>query len=211
MTKIFPSMMCPICEIGELKSISDGVFTFRHGKKSYNVPGQHHAECSECGTSAYLPNQRKINSELIAEFQAGLVDYVSPSDVLAVRERYSLTQKQASQIFKGGINGFSKWERGVAFPSGATAMLIKVALASPDAMKELAKIAGVDFPIVEAMSEVLDLSQHISSVKSEYLVVKCTHSEYSDDFVERTDIGYDNEKIGMWEMKRQENLQRGRH
>lgn len=190
----FPSVVCPMCGEGTFESFDDGVFSFRHGNKSYSVPEQNYAKCSACETSGYLPGQRKKNSELISDFQKLIPDYVSPSDVLAVRERYSLTQKQAAQIFKGGPNGFSKWERGVTFPSGPTAMLIKVALSSSDAMRALAKVACVSFPIVDNFEALIPPVALEVVSKSELLIIQCTHSEYNDD----VDIDDESEKIEKW-------------
>lgn len=197
-------VMCPLCESGEFTPFSDGVHSFRHGKKKHEVKGLQYARCSNCETTGYLPGQRKFNAELISKYQAKIPEYISPSDVLAVRERYSLTQKEASKIFKGGPNGFSKWERGIAFPSGPTAMLIKVALSSIEAMRELAKIADVDIPIVDskfAAKEVVHQPVDQPSVLN--VIVQCTHAEYVDDYVERNDVGFDSEKIGIWTAENQ--------
>lgn len=174
--------MCPICDSGEFEPHDDGTHNFRHGRKTYIVKGLQYALCTACGTSGYLPGQRKANSKLIKEFQASLVDYISPSDVLSVREKYSLTQKQASQLFKGGVNGFSKWERGVAFPSAGTAMLMKVALASNEAMQTLVEIANVDFEVDSSTVE-HDLGKASEKI-SPLVITQCTHAEYRDDFVD---------------------------
>lgn len=203
MRKNFSAVICPICDEGQFEPFDDDVFTFRHGGKQYSVPHLNYAKCNVCGTSGYLPGQRKLNSELISEFQAELVDYISPSEVLAVRERYSLTQRQASQIFRGGENGFSKWERGVVSPSGPTAMLIKVALRSAEAMRNLAKIARVDFPIIDNANQqegihlVSDASEKPPHPRDKVIIV-CTHMEYSDE----SDIDEENEKITPWKSEK---------
>jgi len=182
--------ICPICDYGEFRPHNDGVFNFRHGRKTYSVQNQQYALCTECETSGYLPGQRRENSNSIKKFQASLVDYISPSDVLSVREKYNLTQKQASQLLKGGVNGFSKWERGVSFPNAGIVMLLKVALESSDAMQTLARVANVDFaveiPKGEAISEADD------SKTAPLVVIQCTHNEYRDEVVDN-DIESDSE------------------
>lgn len=181
---------CPICDCGEFRPHGDGVFNFRHGRKTYTVENQQYALCTECGTSGYLPGQRRTNANSIKKFQAALTDYISPSDVLSVREKYNLTQKQASQLFKGGVNGFSRWERGIAFPSAGTAMLLKVALASTDAMKTLARVANVDFLIETPKGEVAPTTD--DSKGAPLVVIQCTHNEYRDEVVDN-DIESDSE------------------
>jgi HTH-type transcriptional regulator / antitoxin MqsA len=134
---------CPLCGKNGWHPHNDGVYEFRHGRKSYSVPDQQYALCDHCGTKGFLPGQRDFNRSKIREFQQALLEYISPSDVLAVREKYCLSQSDASKIFGGGTQGFSKWERGTAVPAGTTARLIKLALAVPLAMQHLAEQCNV--------------------------------------------------------------------
>lgn len=143
MNNIFASELCPICESGKWQPKSDDVHLIRHGRKTYKITGLHYAICNKCGAHGYLPGQRKANRLLVQKFHESLPWYVSPSDVLAVREKYRLTQKQANEIFGGGSQGFSKWERGIASPAGPTARLIKTALKYPEIMRALAEESGV--------------------------------------------------------------------
>jgi len=143
MKKLAPEV-CPICGEGTWQPHSDGTYVFRHGRKEHKVPGQHYALCDKCGLRGYLPGQREENSRLVKAYQDSQVGYISPSDVLAVREKYQLTQTQANLIFGGGTQGFSKWERGVTSPAGPTARLIKLALRYPEVMRELGKEAGIE-------------------------------------------------------------------
>ncbi len=143
MNNLFAPEPCPLCKGGIWKPYTDGTYQFRHGRKSHSVSGQHYAMCGKCGTRGYLPGQRDANQQSIREYQNTLLGYVSPADVLALREKYLLTQEQAGVIFGGGKHGFSKWECGKATPAGPTARLIKLALKLPDVMRALAADAGV--------------------------------------------------------------------
>jgi len=138
------SITCPLCRKGHWNAHADGEYKFSHGRKSYVVKDQLYALCDYCETRGYLPGQRDLNKKAIREFQSKLLDYISPSDVLAVREKYCLTQIEAAKIFGGGKQGFSKWERGTATPSGTTARMLKLALEVPQAMKYLAAQANVE-------------------------------------------------------------------
>ncbi|MDP1689324.1 MAG: type II toxin-antitoxin system MqsA family antitoxin [bacterium] len=140
----FISEHCPICESGRWEPKSDDVCIFRHGRKTHKVIGLHYAICNICGTRGYLHGQRKENQHLIQNYQSSLLGYISPSDVLAIREKYELTQKEANKIFGGGSQGFSKWERGVTSPAGTTARLIKLALKYPEVMRALAKESDIN-------------------------------------------------------------------
>jgi HTH-type transcriptional regulator / antitoxin MqsA len=143
MNTLFAPEPCPVCGDGTWKPYCDGTHEFRHGRRSHFVGGQHYALCDKCGTMGYLPGQRDANRLLMREYQNALPGYISPSDVLALREKYLLTQEQAGLIFGGGKQGFSKWECGKASPAGPTARLIRLALKLPDAMSALAAEAGI--------------------------------------------------------------------
>lgn len=188
MKKIFESVKCPACESGEWQPKSDGVHSFRHSRKEYQVGGLHYAVCNNCGLRGFLPGQRKANRELIQKYQNTLVGYISPSDVLLVREKYLLTQKQANKIFGGGSQGFSKWERGIASPAGPTARLIKLALKHPDVMRALAEDSGVKLaePIVpKTVSHVFVVKQktveNLTSAIGEYSTTRGSSFEVELD------------------------------
>jgi len=178
---------CPICDSGEWQPKSDDVYTFRHGRRTHQVAGLHHAICNKCGTRGYLHGQRKANQLLVKKYQETLLGYVSPSDVLAVRERYLLTQTQANKIFGGGSQGFSKWERGITSPAGTTARLIKLALKYPEVMRALANESGVELtvPVVSHHTPLVVIVSRVSVEKIQ---------NYCDDNATCNDSSFDVEQ-----------------
>ena len=55
-----------------------------------------------------------------------------------IREKLGLTQAEAGRIFGGGVNAFSRYERGVAKPSATMRKLLKLAEQHPELVKEIA-------------------------------------------------------------------------
>lgn len=156
---------CPLCGEPTWESHSDRAYSFSHGHKDYVVSGLAYAHCSSCDSRGYMEGQRDSNLKKIADFQSELIDYISPSTVLSVREKYDLTQEQANEIFGGGKQGFSKWERGIVVPSGTAARMMKLALKSPSAFLEMAEVAKVIVskpPELEEQVTVVDLYAHLS-------------------------------------------------
>ena len=164
-----------MCQTGQWIPYSDGKYKFLHGRKSYVVENQAYAVCNECGTEGFLPGQRDSNRQKIREFQSSLLDYISPSDVLAVREKYCLKQSDAIKIFGGGTQGFSKWERGAAAPSGSVARMLKLVLEVPQAMKYLAAQANV-----ELSYEKITVQNTTAKVVAIYEVINRDSSESND-------------------------------
>ncbi|KFN45181.1 hypothetical protein N787_13385 [Arenimonas metalli CF5-1] len=77
-------------------------------------------------------------SALVGEFNrrvnAGIVD---PSFVARVRRKLQLDQREAAEIFGGGVNAFSRYETGKALPSVALVKLLKVLDRHPELLDEV--------------------------------------------------------------------------
>jgi putative zinc finger/helix-turn-helix YgiT family protein len=139
-----PAHACPMCGEGSLQPRADRQYVFRYLRRLHTVAGLEHAVCDRCGTSSYLPGQLARNKTRIEQAQREVAGYIGPQDILALRERYGLSQKLAARIFGGGVRAFSKWERGEVRPAEPTAKLMHLALADPGAMRSLVKLAGLD-------------------------------------------------------------------
>lgn len=77
------------------------------------------------------------NKAKIDAYQRSIVGLM-PQDILALREKYMISQQQAAAIFQCGKTQFSKWERGEHAPTGPTAILLRKALENQELMRELA-------------------------------------------------------------------------
>ena len=62
---------------------------------------------------------------------------VDPSFILGVRKKLHLDQREASEIFGGGVNAFSRYENGKTKPPLALVKLLKVLDRHPDLLKEV--------------------------------------------------------------------------
>lgn len=151
---------CPLCEEGRMIPSADLSYKFRYGPHEYVVGGLQQATCDKCGTSGYLPGQLAHNKARINEYQKSLVKIISPSEIFELRSKHGLSQAQAAQIFGGGANAFSKWERGEVIPTESAAKLLKLALESEDIMNKLATEANVK---LKADDELTVLLSHESS------------------------------------------------
>jgi HTH-type transcriptional regulator/antitoxin MqsA len=77
-------------------------------------------------------------SEMVGLFQrqvnAALVD---PSHIAKVRRKLDLDQRQAAEIFGGGINAFSLYENGKTKPPLALVKLFKLLDRHPELLNEI--------------------------------------------------------------------------
>lgn len=61
----------------------------------------------------------------------------SRAEVRRIRKKLGLTQKQAAAIFGGGVNAFSRYERGEIEPNMATRHLLRLLDAHPGLLDEI--------------------------------------------------------------------------
>ena len=77
-------------------------------------------------------------SELLGQFQRQVnAAFVDPDYIAKVRRKLDLDQRQAAEIFGGGINAFSRYENGKTKPSLALVKLLKVLDRHPDLLDEV--------------------------------------------------------------------------
>ncbi len=62
---------------------------------------------------------------------------VDPSYIAAVRKKLALDQREAAEIFGGGINAFSRYETGKTKPSLALIKLLKLLDRHPELLDEV--------------------------------------------------------------------------
>jgi HTH-type transcriptional regulator/antitoxin MqsA len=68
----------------------------------------------------------------------------NPPEVRIIREKLGLTQAEAGRVFGGGVNAFSRYERGAAKPSPTIRKLLKVVEHHPELIEEIAEISWIE-------------------------------------------------------------------
>lgn len=129
-------MKCSLCGSIDLKyGIKNVPFTFRGHKTEIQVEGEH---CSACGEVIMNKEQANAYQRKIKEFKALVSsETISPDFIMQVRKKLLLTQKEASKIFGGGVNAFSRYENGKAVPHPATIQLLRMLNNHPELLNEI--------------------------------------------------------------------------
>lgn len=99
--------------------------------------------CSVCKREFISKNQIIRNDKSIREAKKIHDGLFSSKEIAEARKKLGLTQEQASLVFGGGRNAFSKYERGEVSQSAAMDKLIKQALKHPVVYKDLLNSAGI--------------------------------------------------------------------
>lgn len=117
---------CPICERGKLSaSVVDEVLTYS-GRKLV-VAGIEISVCDSCGEEVVLPPQAKRNDVRFCDARRKFDGLMTTVEIVAWRRRHSLTQYAAAEILGGGVNAFSRYERGEVTQSRSTDLLMRIA------------------------------------------------------------------------------------
>ena len=102
------------------------------------LPAVSGAFCPVCGEGVLeRAESNRISAALLAfhkEVNAALVD---PQFIAQVRKKLALDQREAAEIFGGGINAFSRYENGKTKPPLALVKLLKVLDRHPDLLAEV--------------------------------------------------------------------------
>ncbi len=95
--------------------------------------------CNNCDRE-FISKPQILQNE--AALRAAKKEYdglLSSEEIIRARRTLSLTQEQASRVFGGGRNAFSKYERGEVSQSVAMDKLIRICLSHREIFHELAR------------------------------------------------------------------------
>lgn len=130
-------MLCPCCGEAELiHDIRDMSYTYK-GEVTV-IPEIEGDFCPACGEVILNREQGDRYSESIGLFQRQVnAAYVDPHFITKIRKKLDLDQRQAAEIFGGGVNAFSRYENGKTKPPLALVKLLKVLDRHPDLLDEV--------------------------------------------------------------------------
>ncbi|MCF6319260.1 MAG: type II toxin-antitoxin system MqsA family antitoxin [Proteobacteria bacterium] len=99
--------------------------------------------CSDCGREYLLRDQILRNDARLREAKKVVDGLLTSQEIKTARLKLRLTQEQASLVFGGGKNAFSKYESSEVSQSKSMDKLIRTCLHHPNAFKDLLSDAGI--------------------------------------------------------------------
>jgi HTH-type transcriptional regulator / antitoxin MqsA len=130
-------MKCPSCGAAKLVvSTRDVDYTYKSQTTTISaVTGEF---CPACEEIVLNQEHGDRYSEQVAEFQRQVnAMHVDPKYIVRVRKKLQLGQREAGDIFGGGVNAFSRYETGKTRPPQALVKLLKVLDRHPDLLEEV--------------------------------------------------------------------------
>jgi len=132
-------MKCPICDEAELvRDTRDIPYTYKG--ESTTIPGVTGEFCPACGESILDAAESARTSSMMLDFNKQVnASIVDPEFIVSVRKKLALDQREAAEIFGGGVNAFSRYENGKTKPPLALVKLLRVLERHPDLLAEVRK------------------------------------------------------------------------
>ena len=130
-------MKCPVCGAAELIHDTRDV-PFAYKGEFTIIPAVTGEFCPACDEIILNREHGDRYSELIGVFQRQVnAAFVDPNYITRVRRKLDLDQRQAAELFGGGVNAFSRYENGKTKPPLALVKLFKLLDRHPDLLDEL--------------------------------------------------------------------------
>ena len=130
-------MKCPVCGTAELiHDIRDLPYTYKGESTVLTaVTGDFCPACAESILDA--TESKRVMREMRAFSKQVNAAIVDPGFITTVRKKLDLDQREAAEIFGGGINAFSRYETGKTKPPLALVKLFKLLDRHPDLLNEV--------------------------------------------------------------------------
>jgi len=130
-------MKCLCCGAAELiHDTRDMPYTYKG--ENTTIPAVTGDFCPACGEVVLNREQGDRYSEMVGLFQRQVnAAYVDPDYIAKVRRKLNLDQRQAAELFGGGVNAFSRYENGKTKPPLALVELLKLLDRHPDLLTEV--------------------------------------------------------------------------
>lgn len=130
-------MKCPVCGGAELVADTRDVpYTYK-GETTVvpDVTGDFCPACTEIVLDAAAADRYGAAVRaFVQQVNAAIVD---PTFIANVRKKLALDQREAAEIFGGGVNAFSRYENGKTRPPLALVKLLRVLDRHPELLDEI--------------------------------------------------------------------------
>jgi HTH-type transcriptional regulator/antitoxin MqsA len=153
---------CKICKSEKILHLEE-IETISFKGNSLEI-SMEYSICQNCEREFVSKQQIMNNDARIRDAKKHFDGLMTSTEILDARTTLGLTQEQASLVFGGGKNAFSKYERAEVSQSAAMDRLIKICLKHPNVFKELLKSAKVKISDGQIAYE--DNILHYSKIKA---------------------------------------------
>jgi len=133
-------MKCPSCGAAELVHDTRDLPYIYKGEATA-IPAVRGDFCPACDEAVLDASESsRVSAAMLAFNKQVNASIVDPGFIAAVRKKLALDQREAAEIFGGGVNAFSRYENGKTKPPLALVKLLKVLDRHPELLNEVRTI-----------------------------------------------------------------------
>jgi HTH-type transcriptional regulator/antitoxin MqsA len=136
------TVICPNCEEGSLR-LATYADTFKNGTSTIEGAGLECYVCSHCDARPQFEQQIRSNHLRVADAKRRAAGLLEGAAIRAIREQLALSQHDAAELFGGGANAFSKYERGEVVQSDSMDRLLRIVAMYPLLAEELRLLSAM--------------------------------------------------------------------
>lgn len=125
---------CPICKGCVVRETREKNISYKEKHLSVLQPGWY---CDNCSEEFLSKKDIQVTRKEIVDFKRRVDGYLTSEDIIAFRQKFSLSQKNASTLLGGGPMAFSKYERGIVTQNRAVDLLIRLLVSGKITLKDL--------------------------------------------------------------------------
>ena len=130
-------MKCPSCAASELLPDTRDMPYIYKGESTL-IPGVTGDFCPACDESILNAVESRRTMNFMLDFNKQVnASIVDPGFIASVRKKLALDQREAAELFGGGVNAFSRYENGKTKPPLALVKLLKILDRHPDLLNEV--------------------------------------------------------------------------
>ncbi|ODN41573.1 type II toxin-antitoxin system MqsA family antitoxin [Piscirickettsia litoralis] len=130
---------CPLCgEHAAVHETRESEYVYKGVQYSIIQPG---LWCDSCDDAVISPADRKASQKDRATAHAIIDGVLTPDEIKRARKIIKLTQAEAAEYFGGGVNAFSKYERGEIQIPKAVSLLLSLLVERTIALDSLSAVA----------------------------------------------------------------------
>lgn len=130
-------MKCPSCAAAELMHDTRDI-TYTYKGETTQIPAVTGDFCPACDESILAAEESRRTMQAMLAFNKQVnAASVDPDFIASVRKKLGLDQREASELFGGGVNAFSRYENGKTKPPLALVKLLKLLDRHPDLLNEV--------------------------------------------------------------------------
>ncbi len=135
-------MKCPRCGAAKLvHDTRDLPYTYKG--ESTTIAAVAGDYCPACGEAVLDAVESARTGAAMLEFNKQVnASIVDPQFIASVRKKLRIGQREAAEIFGGGVNAFSRYENGKTKPPLALVKLLKLLERHPDLLDEVKSVSG---------------------------------------------------------------------